>query len=78
VLLYGALEAAGTISAAMVLHTAAELAEDLEGLPAAQAAAAAAAPADLRGRVAALETQIAKQKRVFQRLMDVLGGTGES
>jgi uncharacterized protein YceH (UPF0502 family) len=62
----------------MVLHTAAEVAEDLEGLPAAQAAAAAAAPADLRGRVAALETQIAKQKRVFQRLMDVLGGTGES
>jgi putative secretion ATPase (PEP-CTERM system associated) len=77
VLLYGALEAAGTISATMVLHTAEELAEDLEGLPAVQAAAATEAPADLLHRVAALETQIARQKRVFQRLMDVLGGAGE-
>ena len=77
VLLYGALEAAGTISATMVLHTAEELAEDLEGLPAAPAAAAAEAPADLLHRVVALETQIARQKRVFQRLMDVLGGGGE-
>ena len=77
VLLYGALEAAGTISATMVLHTAEELAEDLEGLPAAPAAAAAEAPADLLHRVAALETQVARQKRVFQRLMDVLGGAGE-
>jgi putative secretion ATPase (PEP-CTERM system associated) len=76
VLLYGALETAGTISAAMVLHTAEELAEDLEGLPAAQTAAAAAPPPDLLHRVAALETQIARQKRVFQRLMDVLGGGG--
>ena len=36
-----------------------------------------AVEADLLHRVAALETQIARQKRVFQRLMDVLGGAGE-
>ena len=78
VLLYGALERAGTISAAMVLHTAEELAEDLEGLPAAPVAAAASTPGDLLHRVEALEAQVTRQKRVFQRLMDVLGGAGES
>ena len=40
-------------------------------------AATTEAPPDLLHRVAALETQIARQKRVFQRLMDVLGGAGE-
>jgi putative secretion ATPase (PEP-CTERM system associated) len=78
VLLYGALEAAGAISAAMVLHTAGELAEDLEGLPAAPVTATAGAPRDLLHRVEALEAQVTRQKRVFQRLMDVLGGAGES
>ncbi|MDR3663296.1 MAG: XrtA-associated ATPase [Mycobacterium sp.] len=78
VLLYGALERAGTIAAAMVLHTAGELAEDLEGLPAAPVTAAAGAPRDLLHRVEALEAQVTRQKRVFQRLMDVLGGVGES
>ena len=29
-------------------------------------------------RVAALEAQVTKQRRVFQRLLDVLGGGGES
>ena len=76
VLLYGALEAAEAISPAMVLHTAGELAEDLEGQPAAPAAADTPPP-DLRSRVEALEAQMARQRRVFQRLMDVLGGGGE-
>ncbi|MDR3415935.1 MAG: XrtA-associated ATPase [Nevskia sp.] len=77
VLLYGALEAAEAISPAMVLHTAEELAEDLHGQPAAPAAADAPQP-DLLHRLEALEAQVARQKRVFQRLIDVLGGGGES
>jgi hypothetical protein len=71
----------------MVVHTAEELAEDLEG-PAVQAAAppSASAPAaagepgdgaDLLHRVATLEMQVARQRRVFRRLMDVLGGAGD-
>ena len=80
VLLFGALEAAGTISAAMVRHTAEELAGDLQGADpqgAPAAAPEARAPADLQARVSTLEAQVARQQRVFQRLMDVLGGTGE-
>jgi len=76
VLLFGALEAADTISAAMVLHTAGELAEDLQGTSAAPAPAAG--EMDLPARVAALEAQVTKQRRVFQRLLDVLGGGSES
>ena len=73
VLLYGALEAAEAISTAMVVHTAEELAEDLQTT----APVPAAGGTDLAQRVAALEAQVARQRRVFRRLMDVLGGAGE-
>jgi uncharacterized protein YceH (UPF0502 family) len=64
----------------MVSHTAGELAEDLQGTSAAPAPAPAPAAGemDLPARVAALEAQVTKQRRVFQRLLDVLGGGGES
>ena len=70
VLLYGALEAADTITAAMVGDTAGELAEDLQG--ASVAPTAADAP-DLLRRVAALEAQMARRERLFQRLIDLFG-----
>jgi len=80
VLLYGALEAAGTITAAMVADTAEELAEDLEGIavPSAGAGrpAAAAGGPDLLRRVEALEAQMARREQAFQRLMELFGAPG--
>jgi general secretion pathway protein A len=78
VLLYGALEETDEITAAMVETTAEELAQDLEG---GKPAAASPAPeaedpgvlAELRLRVAALESRMASRERVFQKLLDVLG-----
>jgi len=78
VLLYGALEESDEITAAMVETTAEELAQDLEGgkpPPAAPAPDAddPGALAELRLRVAALESRMASRERVFQKLLDVLG-----
>ena len=65
VLLYGALENAIGITAAMVTTTAEELAEDLEGVP---AAAEDAAP-DLLRRIEILEARPAPGKPLLQRLL---------
>jgi general secretion pathway protein A len=78
VLLYGALEATDTITATMVADTAAELARDLEGsmIPTAALGAepeSVPGEASLAHRVAALEVQMARRERVFQRLIDLLG-----
>jgi putative secretion ATPase (PEP-CTERM system associated) len=76
VLLYGALEAAGTITAAMVNDTARELAEDLAGGIAPQAVGAERAPPDLLSRVEALEAKCARREKLFQRLMDLFANPG--
>jgi general secretion pathway protein A len=77
VLLYGALEAAGTLTAAMVGDTAEELAEDLQGASAAVApASTAAGEPDLLRRIEALEAQMARREQVFQRLMDMFSNSG--
>jgi putative secretion ATPase (PEP-CTERM system associated) len=85
VLLYAALEQAGTISSAMVARTAEELARDLDGgeaeaapagpLPgAAGAANEGGGMAALRLRLDALELRVARRERLLQRLAAVLGG----
>jgi putative secretion ATPase (PEP-CTERM system associated) len=80
VLLYGALEQSAVITGPMVDSTAAELAGDLEGMPAAPLAAPLAELPDLSGtgllrRVEALEGQMARRERVFQRLMEIFADT---
>jgi putative secretion ATPase (PEP-CTERM system associated) len=75
VLLYGVLEQADTITMAMVVDTAEELAKDLEGTSAAQGLGVAdgqRGALDLLHRVETLEAQMARRERMFQRLMDVL------
>jgi putative secretion ATPase (PEP-CTERM system associated) len=76
VLLYGALERADTITAAIVVDTAEELAKDLEGTLAAQGAAAANGgprdTSDLLHRIETLEAQMTRRERMFLRLIDVL------
>lgn len=67
-LLYGALERAETITAAMVDRTAAELDADLAG----GEPAAAAAP-DLRERIDQLEDRLRRRETTFRRLMELLG-----
>ena len=78
VLLYGALEAADTITVTMVTDTAGELAEDLEGTPA--AGGSGREPGrdgpDLLRRIEALEAQMARRERVFQRLMEMFAAAG--
>lgn len=89
VLLYGALEEIHDITGEVVDATAAELAQDLEGVRSEWAEATApvlradAAPpgfanshADLLGRVEALESQMAERERVFRRLTQMLGVSG--
>lgn len=86
VLLYAALEQAHTVTGAMVERTAAELAQDLDGVA---PGAAATSPAGtrpvalagdagdlgaLRVRLEALELQVARRERLLQRLLTVLGG----
>ena len=72
VLLYGALEAAGSITAAMVNEVARELAEDLAAGIAPQAAGAERATADLLSRIEALEAKVAR----FQRLIELFANPG--
>ena len=88
VLLYGALEESGEVTAAMVETTAEELAMDLEGGAAALALAGTgggrpigfAGPreewGELSHRLAALESKVARRERVFQRLLDVFAAAG--
>ena len=87
VLLYGAIERAETITAAMVDNTADELDRDLEGGRARVSMTTHALnglsngtrtdyPDDLPVRVRALEEQVARRERVFQRLLDVFSTYG--
>jgi general secretion pathway protein A len=85
VLLYGALEETDDITATMVETTADELAQDLQGGPAAEPAQVngqmpgavdAAALAALHSRLEALEGRMAKRERVMQKLLDVLSVYG--
>ncbi len=71
VLLYGALETAGTVTMAMVTGTAKELAEDLEGAP------DLPGQPDLLRRIEALEAQMAKRKPLLRRLMDMFANQGQ-
>lgn len=66
-LLYGALEQATTLTAAMVDATGHELDQDLDGL-----APGPVVRADLQERVAALEAAAARRERVLQQLLDRL------
>ena len=75
VLLYGALEESMTISGPMVESTATELDRDIGSDP---APGQRAAGPDLTGRVQALEHTVHRQERVFERLMDLLGGIGRA
>ncbi len=89
VLLYGALEETHDITGEVVDATAAELAQDLEGMPSewTEAIAPAVPPgaasagfadthAGLLSRVEALESQMAERDRVFRRLTQMLGVGG--
>jgi putative secretion ATPase (PEP-CTERM system associated) len=86
VLLYGSIEEAHTITETMVETTANELAQDLGtgcALPAPTSAMAtdlaitASASNPLMRRVEAVEATIARQDRVFRRLMDLLGAVAD-
>ena len=70
-LLYGALEQAKILTAAMVDGTAHELDQDLEGPPG-SIVQEPILREDLQGRVAALEAAAARRERVLQRLLDLL------
>jgi len=74
VLLLGALEAAGTITPAMVEQTQAELAADLDG----PAPASPHEAGDLAARVSALEHKLARRDQVMTQLADLLGGMSQS
>ena len=82
VLLLGALEQSGEITASMVQATADELAEDLEGgaapaIPGDPAPAGANGAAALSQRLDAVEAKLARRERMFQRLFDLLATAGE-
>ena len=78
VLLYGALEEATSISAEAVNATAEELLQDLEGESADAAAAELALPdverSSLQTRLKLLEAEVARQKQLFAKLAELLGG----
>jgi general secretion pathway protein A len=78
VLLYGALEEAHTVTGEMVATIAADLDEDLGAGTAPlirRPAATNGAGTDLLvKRVVALEQGVARQERIFRRLLDLLGG----
>ena len=90
VLLYSALEQSGTISGPVVGDAADELAEDLEGVSPEQLARIPAPhhhqmetypgggrdPIDLLSRIEALEEQMAKRERFFQRLTNMFDSRG--
>ena len=82
VLLLGALEQSGEISASMVQATAEELAEDLEGgagpaAPGGPSPAGANGAAALSHRLDVVEAKLARRERMFQRLFDLLATAGE-
>src|SRR5207248_5775681 len=74
VLLYGALEERGVITALMVETTSRELQDDLNGAEAVHEPALPIAESgiDLARRLAALEPIVSRRERVFQRLIDLL------
>ncbi len=80
VLLYGGLEGTHDITGDVVEATASELASDLDGVEAGMEAAGAAlpdapsSPADLLGRIEALERQMAVREQMFHRLAQMLSG----
>ncbi|HET6183084.1 MAG TPA: XrtA/PEP-CTERM system-associated ATPase [Acetobacteraceae bacterium] len=83
VLLYGALEEAHRLTAPIVNDVAAELARDLGANGAAPQsepipAAAAALSEDATARLAALEDQLARQRRTLDRLLGLLSAYAES
>ncbi len=77
VLLYGALEQARMISADIVDLTAGELRQDIGAISRASRAGDADDDRPSSGfgpRVQALEATVARQERIFRRLLDLLGG----
>ncbi len=84
VLLYGALENAGTITAAMVTDTDEELTGDMEGASSGRETPATGGypsggylgESDLLRRVETLETQMARREEAFQRLFQLFNGPG--
>ncbi len=83
VLLLGALERSGEITAQMVQATAEELAEDLEGGATAGADSGMPMPAHVNGtaalshRLDVVEAKLARRERMFQRLFDLIATGGE-
>ena len=80
VLLYGALEECSVIDGAMVERTSGELRQYLGSVsnaPATATAVAADGSPDLLPRLQALEAGLARQDRIFRRLMDLLGSYAE-
>jgi putative secretion ATPase (PEP-CTERM system associated) len=86
VLLYGALEESDVITRAMVRNTADELNQDLESgdapapvaalqarPPVYAAVASQGADSEFRTRLGALEEVVARQERMFRKLLDVFG-----
>ena len=77
VLLLGSLEETHAITAAMVDATAGELEQDLgAGLAAADRPADPAPSSAMLERIEALEAAVARQERVFRRVLDMLGNAG--
>ncbi len=83
ILLYGSLEEAHTITAAMVETTAGELNHDLGAgsvqtlAPPSQVNGGAAVPVEMVRRIEALEASSARQDRVFRRMLDLFGAIRE-
>ena len=84
VLLYGAIEETHTITGPMVETTAGELSQDLGAGLAAPSPVSIAAPAvpvpnndGLVRRIEALENGVARQERVFRRVLDLLGAMAD-
>ena len=76
VLLYGALEECAVITGAIVEETAGELKQDLGSVTDGKGPIAtngAGLPPTLLPRIQALEAGVARQERIFRRLLDLLG-----